>query len=448
MELAQDFDWSQLAGRSARIAYSGGLDSTVLLHLASLARAQHGFALSACHVHHGLQPEADAWSQHCLDTARALDVACTLVRVQVPRRSGEGIEAAARRLRYAALMTPPVDVLLLAQHADDQAETVLLQWLRGAGPRGLAAMPAVCGRGAAAVYRPLLGNTRAQIAAYAQAHALRWIEDLSNGDPRFARNYLRSEIMPRLAARFPGSAKGLARSARHLAESAQMLAELARLDLGGTLPTPAEGLALAPIAALAEHRQRNVLRHVLSAWGADPPPSEDRLKEMARQVFHARSDASICIAHGRWQVRRYRGRLFLAHAPDEVWTSPLPWRGATRVVLAPHGGEVRFDPAVGQGIATPLCDAGEWRFLRRAPRMRWQRAPGAPSHSLKQHWQVAALPPWLRSRAPLLYCGETLVWCAGSNAIALPFQAAAGKPGLLPRWLPDGPTPPWIGETS
>ncbi len=254
------------------MAFSGGLDSTVLLHLlAQLARSEALPALSALHVHHGLQAAADGWPAHCQVVCRSLGIPLRVERVQVA--VGGSIEQAARDARYRAFQANLGEgqVLLTAQHLDDQAETLLFRLLRGAGLRGLAAMPASRPLGGGRLCRPLLGVSRAELEAYAQTHRLDWVEDPSNQDPRFSRNYLRREIMPRLASHWPQAVAGMARCAAHLREAEDLLAELAAIDLRACRQ-PSEldwpdwldlpRIALEPLRRLSAARQRNLLR----AW--------------------------------------------------------------------------------------------------------------------------------------------------------------------------------------
>src|SRR5208283_933594 len=270
-------------GARLAVALSGGIDSMVLLDAAAARAAQHGILLSAVHVNHGLSPNAERWAQFCGRQCALRGVALVTHRLSLKRRRGESLEALARSARYDCLLGSDVDVVALAHHADDQAETLLLQLLRGAGAHGLSAM-ARYRPGRPAVLRPLLGLTRATLAAYAAARGLVWIDDESNAERRHARNFLRHEVAPLLAARFPGYPATLARAARHQAEVAELADALAAIDAAGVLD--ANGLDRERLAALPAARARNVLRAFLRAKGLRPP-SEARLAEMLRQLEHA-----------------------------------------------------------------------------------------------------------------------------------------------------------------
>src|SRR5476651_1393969 len=254
-----------------RIAFSGGLDSAVLLHLlAHLAKTESLPVLSAIHVHHGLQAVADAWPQHCQSICDALGVPLKIIRVQV--KPGASLERAARDARYDAFRaaTRVNEMLLTAQHRDDQAETLLFRLLRGAGVRGLAAMPAQRPLAGGYLVRPLLDVSRADLETYAREQQLTWIEDPSNADSRFSRNYLRHHVFPRLTERWPQAVSTMARSAEHLSEAQGLLDELAQMDLlAASQPSmfpwlALPSLALEPLCALSEARQRNALRHWLA----------------------------------------------------------------------------------------------------------------------------------------------------------------------------------------
>ncbi|MFH1873083.1 MAG: tRNA lysidine(34) synthetase TilS [Pseudomonadota bacterium] len=279
--------------QSLVVAYSGGLDSTVLLHAANRLAGGVSCDLSALHVHHGLSANADAWAESCTSVCRALDIPLTVIQVDVPRCSGEGIEAAARRVRHQAFDAAPADWILLAHHADDQAETVLHNLLRGAGVRGAAAMPEVRGR----QIRPLLGLRRANLLTYAKRHRLTWIDDESNTDTRFTRNFLRREILPAISSRFPRASEHLAAAAGLFGEADSLLDDLARLDLG---ESPAEfPLPRKLFTQMPDSRARNLLRAMLK-WHHVQPPDAARLAEFVRQLLTAGSDR-----HPRIDLERY-----------------------------------------------------------------------------------------------------------------------------------------------
>lgn len=416
------------------VALSGGRDSIVLLHaLAALAAAGRlPFALGALHVHHGLSPHADDWAAFCTAVCAASDVPLGIVRVSVPRDSGEGLEAAARRLRHQAFAACAADWLALAHHRDDQAETVLLNLLRGAGVAGAAGMLAERPQAAGpTLIRPLLGASRAAIDEYAARHGLSWIDDESNADTYFRRNFLRREIMPAIAARFPGAAPALARAAGHFAEAAQLLDELAEVDRAA-LAAPGEGLPLAGFNALPPPRARNLLRRELLAAGFRAPDT-CWMDEALRQLSRAGGAAETCVATADGELHVYRGRLHLVPRRGAPSAAPLPWSGEAEL---PWGeGGVRFVPATGDGIARHLLARDAVRLAPRAGGERLQPDARRPRRTLRNLLQESAVPPWERDRLPYLWCGERLVWVGGFGVDAA-FACAPDQAGIVPVWLP------------
>lgn len=288
--------------QSLVVAYSGGLDSTVLLHAVNRMAQGVSCDLSALHIHHGLSANADAWAESCASVCRAQGIPLTVIRVDVPRCSGEGMEAAARRVRHQAFDEHSADWILLAHHADDQAETVLHNLLRGAGVRGAAAMPEVRGR----LMRPLLGFGRATLLAYAKHHRLTWIDDESNADTRYTRNFLRHQILPPIISRFPRGSEHLAAAAGRFAEADSLLDDLARLDLGDShaeFPLPRK-----LFREMSAPRARNLLRAMLK-WHHVQPPDEVRLAEFVRQLLTAGSDRHPSIDLGRYSLWCEAGKL-------------------------------------------------------------------------------------------------------------------------------------------
>ena len=302
----------------------------VLLDALAALRAQLPVIVSAVHVHHGLSPNADAWAAFCAAECEKRGVALALRRVQVERAPGDSLEATARTARFSALATADADAVALAHHADDQAETLLLQLLRGAGPHGLSAMPASRTAGGPALIRPLLALPRAALETYARQHDVAWIDDESNADTGLRRNFLRHEIAPRLAAAFPGYPATLVRAAAHSAEAALLLDELAALDAGDAAGSGDEAATLdrAGLAALAQRslpRARNVLRWFLRRRGL-PPPSTARLAAMLLQFVHAAPDARVRVAHAGVELGIFRGRI-VVHAPA-VAPFTIAWSGS------------------------------------------------------------------------------------------------------------------------
>ncbi|PJK05394.1 tRNA lysidine(34) synthetase TilS [Lysobacteraceae bacterium NML95-0200] len=371
------------------LAYSGGLDSSVLLHLLAQMPA---LQLRAIHVHHGLQAQADDWVEHCQQQCRRLGVPLIIERVHVERR-GDGLEASARRARHAAFARhlEAGEYLVLAHHLDDQAETFLLRVLRGAGPDGLAAMRPWRSFAPGILWRPLLATSRAQILAYAQESGIAWIDDPSNQDARFERNWLRREIMPRLQQRLPEAARNVAQCARLQAETVSLL----QADDEAVLETaaPSSPLALDTLRQLPPERATRVFRHWVRRQGLPPLPgraSHWLQTELARPADDRQSE--LCWGDAR--LLRWRDALYqapgIAPLPDDfqaLWDGRAP-------LLLPNGLCWQLEGAT--GFATPL------RVLARQGGEKIQLPGRQHRHLLKHALQQATIAPWLRRAWPLL----------------------------------------------
>jgi tRNA(Ile)-lysidine synthase len=415
-------------GQSVCAAFSGGLDSTVLLDLLARLRGEAGFALTAMHVHHGLSRNAERWAGACAAFAQSRGVPLAIERVTVDRAHPAGLEAAARAARHAAFARARTDFVALGHHRDDQAETVMLQALRGTGVKGLAAMGEARAAGGAVWLRPLLDERREVLLAYAREAGLDWVEDESNELTAFDRNFLRHEVMPILERRFPHYRESLARLARHAASASGLLEALARED--SSRIAEGDGLSAAGLEALDPARRANVLRHFIASHGL-AMPGEARLADMARQLVAARDDARVLLLHGGRALVRHRGRVAVEDVPPRVaWD--VAWRGERVVALGDGRGEVRFDEVAGEGIAADRVAGGRWHFASRAGGERLRLHERGPTRTLKNLLQEHAIPVWRRPRLPLLFDGDRLVWVPGIG-IAADYLAS---PGLLPTWHP------------
>jgi len=411
------------------LGLSGGLDSTVLLHVLLALREQHPFALRAVHVHHGLSPDADGWADFCARLCASHAVELSIHRVRIARDDAAGIEAAARRERQRIFAALEADFLLTAHQQNDQAETLLLQLLRGAGPKGLAAMAELQGRPGwrAAQLRPLLGVMRAGLQDYAQSNGLTWVDDESNRDARYRRNALRQQVMPLLAAHFPGSSATLARAAALQADAAELLDDLARLDAETAIA--GDRLDCAMLAGLSGPRARNLLRHFIERHGL-PMPNARQLDEALHQLRDAGRDARVCVRLGAMELWRFRGGAYLV-PPAPAPAAPVRWQGEASLWVAAAGVSVRMEAVTGAGLKRDALTAGEVTLGVRQGGERLRLHPGGPHRSLKNLLQEQAIPPWQRDRLPLLWCNGKLLWAAGIgfDADAL---AAPGETGVLP----------------
>jgi tRNA(Ile)-lysidine synthase len=414
---------------SIAVALSGGIDSMVLLDaLAPLARAR-GISFSAIHVNHGISPHAETWATFCAEQCASRGVTLCTCRLALGPGRSANLEAVARQARYRALRAAGVDVIALAHHVDDQAETVLLQLLRGAGPRGLSAMQRYQ-PGTPALWRPLLDLTRVALAAYASERGLAWIEDESNANTHYKRNLLRHDISPRLAAHFPGYPATLARAAEHQAEASGLLDALAIEDAAAVaLPG---GLDCARLTALPPARARNLLRWYLRQQGLRSP-SKARLADMLRQLVAARPDAHTRLEHDSAQIGCHRG-LIAVHA-----SSPSPsafvciWHGEPE--LAFPGGTLTFEQVQGTGIAAAQVALHPVTLRSRVGGERLQLAANRPRRALKKMLQDTDMPPWQRQTLPLVWCGDRLAAVPGIG-VDLAFQAARDESGWAVTWQP------------
>ncbi|PPU75821.1 tRNA lysidine(34) synthetase TilS [Xanthomonas cucurbitae] len=414
------------------IAYSGGLDSTVLLYALAAAPAYREHGLRALHVHHGLHADADAWAAHCRQTCEALGVPLQTVHVQVARDSGLGLEAAARQARHAAFADVLADGewLALAHHRDDQAETFLLRALRASGPEGLAAMRTQRPFATGTLWRPLLVHARAALQAYAHTHGLQWIEDSSNADPRYDRNFLRTQILPLLRQRWPQASESLARSAQLSADAGDLLLHDDLALLPGLL-TRSGALDLQLLAAHPAARQPRLLRAWVNAAGAPPLPAQG-VTALLREIATPASDRQACFAWQQVQVRRWRHYLYLLQ-PTAAWPAAWSthWDGAQPLqlpdgaTLALHGPQaVRFD----HPLRVRARHGGERIVL---PQRRH-------SHRLKHLLQASDLPPWERERLPILWDGAQVL-AAGDRIVSATLHAWLQAHHARLRWQASNP---------
>jgi len=418
------------------LGLSGGMDSMVLLDILSALRKEHSFALTALHVDHQLSPRASGWSALCAQRSASYCVPFRAVRVEVRRDAGAGLEAAARAARYAVFRGLDAYAVVLAQHVDDQAETLLLQLLRGAGPRGLAAMPvarSIAGSGGPLLLRPLLEVERSRIATYARDRALDWVEDESNFDTDLDRNYLRHEVLPRLAARFPGYRQTWLRASRNFADLSEIAHDQATADAAGALQ--AGGLRVSRLRELSAARAGNLLRWYLAREGL-PFPRREQLEELLRQLATARDDAQPVMQLGGARVYRHRGMLRIGPAdagPGKPWE--LHWCGEPDLTLPAGYGRMRFERATGAGLAAARLAGLDLLVRSRRGGERIKLAANRPTRTLKNLLQEAQIPQWRRERLPLLVCGEQVLWVA-ELGVDCRFAAQADEAGILPTWLP------------
>ena len=412
------------------VAYSGGVDSHVLLHLMCQIQLQHpDISVKAYHINHGLQDESAIWAKHCVMTCKNLGIPCKVVNVKVRLGKQLSLEDQARRARYVVWnrILPAKAVLLTAHNKNDQVETVLLQLLRGAGPIGLASMPQIKDFGRGHHMRPLIGIAREDILAYAKQHHLHWVEDKSNFGIRFARNYLRHEVIPQITQRWPSALKTISRSASHCAETRHLLDDLAKQDLLA-IRKGTNSLLISKLKELSYSRQRNVLRF----WFLENDvslPNTKRLMEIQRAILQSRPDAQPVVHWNGFEVRRFQSCIFVMRQLPEFdpnWAKNWDYRHA--IVLPENLGYLQAVQTRHQGIRKP--DNTTIVSIRFRTGGELFQAYERLRRPLKKYLNEWGVPPWERSRIPLVYYNDELVAVIG-YATAKRFQTEKGELGYI-----------------
>ena len=412
-----------------RVGLSGGLDSCVLLHALASLPAARARDIAALHVDHGLHPDSARWAAQCAEFCAALQLPLQVARVRVERIEEIGLEAAARAARHAAFAAhlPGGALLALAQHRDDQAETMLLRLVHGAGHEGLAGMRVLRPFGTGQLWRPLLDVDRAQLRDYAEQHRLRWIEDPSNADPRFARNHLRHAVLPALTARWPDATRRIAQAAARAREEAELLQQLAREALA-----QAQGLDPSTLSLAALRDQAPALRRVVVGLWLDqcglPRPPPGVWARLEPDLLLAGIDATPRLAWSGGELRRYRDMLYAMAplaAPATDWA--LEWDGGEPLALPSGFGVLRLEPRMA---------IGPWQVR---PRRGGERLRQAGAHrELRTLLQDLGIPPWVRERLPLLFDAAGELLAAADLALAPTFSQRLRAAGTRLRWAPLG----------
>jgi len=385
------------------VAYSGGLDSHVLLHLVHSS----GLSCLAVYIDHGLQALSKSWSAHCAANCQLLAVEFQSVSVNARAAAGESPEASARTARYRALaeLMRPGDILLTAQHLQDQAETLLLQMLRTAGPDGLAAMPQTKLFAQGWHLRPLLGVARTELEAYARHHQLQWIEDPSNTDQRYDRNFFRQSVFPLLQQRWPAINQTLSNVSLLQAEASELMNDLAALDAPSMIS--GDTLAISALIRLSPARQRNSIRYWLKQLELDVPTAK-RLHEILGPMLTAADDKSPLVSWAETEVRRFQGDLYaMPRLSEHAASQHLTWSGRQVINLESLRQQVLLQSAE-TGLSTDILHKSlTIRFRQGGEKIK----PAGRAHTmdLKKLMQQAAIPPWLRDRIPLLYLDDELI---------------------------------------
>jgi tRNA(Ile)-lysidine synthase len=391
------------------IAYSGGMDSSVLLHSLAALRGRLPFEIRALHVDHGMRASSSVWAEHCFRTCERLGILLESRKVEVATARGESLEAVARERRYRVMaeLVGQGDLLLTAQHRDDQAETLLLALMRGSGTKGLAGMPRRAPFGAGWLVRPLLEFSRAQLLDYARSHGIAWIEDPANGDLSFDRNFLRHRVLPLLAQRWPACATTVARSAAHCAEAQGLIELFARDELDAIAGQRPYTLSVSCLEQLSLSLRKAVLRQ----WFHDrrlAPPDSRHLERIFTEVMRARADANPLVVWPGCEVRRYRDDLFamkpLPPVPDR---EPIQW--CTGALSLPDGlGRLELLGLDGRGLDPRDLIADGLLVRFGVAGLGCRQGPGGPNRRLRKLFQEVGVPPWMRSLIPLLFAEGAL----------------------------------------
>ncbi|CAM8350460.1 MesJ tRNA(Ile)-lysidine synthase MesJ [Candidatus Methylopumilus universalis] len=394
--------------KSMTVALSGGIDSVVLLHLLHQLQKTQNFTLKASHVHHGLSKNADKWVKFCEKLCTKLSIPLDVNYIKLPQKKSLGIEGEARQLRYEKLLKSKTDLVVLAHHEDDQAETFLLQLIRGAGVKGLSSMAHF--DDTRRLWRPLLNTSRIDIESYAKKHKLKWIEDESNQNIDFDRNFIRSKILPILKKRFNHIVKVISRSSSHLAEAQHLLDDLAQIDLKSYLKSDnyKHKLKVKALDKLSLSRAKNVLRYWLEI-NAQLMPSKDLLDELLRQVLTAKKDATIKIYLSKfYEIRRYQDEIYIVPKNKNIQKKyEIIWSGESEIIL-PNGQKLTFKKVKGRGIHLKFLRDQKLKIRNRQGGESFKPDSKRPTKKIKQLLQESDLPPWERENLPLIFVGNEL----------------------------------------
>ncbi|CAM8359888.1 tRNA lysidine(34) synthetase TilS [Candidatus Methylopumilus planktonicus] len=394
--------------KSMTVALSGGVDSVVLLHLLHQLQKTQNFTLKASHVHHGLSKNADKWVKFCEKLCTKLSVPLDVHYIKLPQKKSLGIEGEARQLRYEKLLKSQTDLVVLAHHEDDQAETFLLQLIRGAGVKGLSSMAHF--DATRRLWRPLLNTSRIDIESYAKKHKLKWIKDESNQNIDFDRNFIRSKVLPILKNRFNHIIKVISRSSSHLAEAQHLLDDLAQIDLKNYLKSSIykHKLKVKTLEKFSNARAKNALRFWLEI-NDQMMPSKDLLDELLRQVLTAKKDADLKIELSKeFEIRRYQDEIYIVPKNKNIKKNyEIIWAGESEIIL-PNGQKLIFKKVKGRGINLKFLNHQKLKIRNRQGGESFKPDSKRPTKKIKQLLQESDLPSWERDFFPMIFLGDEL----------------------------------------
>lgn len=427
-------EFAEPAGKNWWLAYSGGIDSTVLLYLLSQIVGRYpGVQLGAIHVNHKLHPDSDRWAEHCRQCCARLAVTFKLETIPTPVSGGAGLEAAARNARYQAIgrTLGKGDVLFTGHHRGDQVETLLYRLVRGAGVRGLSAMRSSRDWGQGALVRPLLKYSRASIEQFAKKQALHWLEDPSNQVEHFDRNFIRHRLLPLIEQHWVDAEKVIARASINCADSDLLEEELAKIDYEFCKGVEGNRIKIEPLGTLSHVRQINVLRRWIR-WNGFQVPGREQLLSIYSSMVTSQSDTNPLFAQGGLVLRRYRGEIYALLSSPPVRQTETAWVAEQNLYFPELKKLLSIERRSGLGIRADLAKSEQGlvvRFRRGGEVMRF-RGHRRKLKTLLQEWEI---PPWQREQIPLIYSGNELIAVPG-YAISDEAQVGVGKEGILPVW--------------
>jgi tRNA(Ile)-lysidine synthase len=415
------------------LGFSGGLDSCVLLHLLANMQTQLDFKLKAIHVHHGLNSSADEWLNFCKEKCKLLEIELYDVKVRINEKRSLGIEGEARKLRYEAIKKKQKGVVALGHHQNDQAETLMLQLLRGSGLKGLAGMPEFDEK--RKFWRPMLNIKKELLEKYASENNIEYIKDESNEDINFDRNFIRKKVLPLIESRYPSSIETISRSARNISEGHQINELLALDDSKNVMSVDGGHLLIENLIKLSNLRAINLIRWWLS-FNDLLMPSKKNVEELLRQVKLIKKDTSLNlkISNDR-AIRAFGDKLFIVSMMSNLSSYHFKWSGQEEIEL-PNKSKLHFVKTKKGGLSLSKLGVNTLDIKGRTGGEKLKPLPDQPSRSLKYLFQKADIPHWERDQFPLVYANEKLV-AVPNLGIQFEYQSNIGEDGYQIKWLRD-----------
>ena len=415
------------------LGFSGGLDSSVLLHLLAQMQTQLHFKLNAIHVHHGLNPSADDWLNFCKKKCKLLDIEFYDIKVKINDKSALGIEGEARVLRYEAIKKKQKGIVALGHHQNDQAETLMLQLLRGAGLKGLAGMPEFDEE--RKFWRPMLNIKKELLEKYASENNIEYIEDESNEDINFDRNFIRKKVLPLIESRYPASIETISRSASNISEGHHLNELLALDDSKNVMSDDGSYLLISNLNKLPNLRAINLIRWWLS-FNNYLMPSKKNIEELFRQVKFIKKDTSLNLKISNDQaIRAFGDKLFIVNIVNKLSTYNFKWSGQDEIKL-PNKSKLHFVKTKKGGLSLSKLGVKTLYIKSRSGGEKLKPFPDQPSRSLKYLFQKADIPHWERDQVPLVFANEQLV-AVPNLGVQFEYQSNIGEDGYQVRWLRD-----------